>query len=417
MKQQIRVIKTQRDYDAALSRLSALMDQQFAPGSNEEAELELLALVIGAYERSKVPPVIPDPIESILFRMDQQKLNPKDLVPLIGSISKVSEVLARKRPLSLAMIRALHKGLGIPAEVLISASGEDDFDLSAEPQHNFNKFPLMEMLERGCFSDFKGGAKQVKEYAEELVRKFIRSEMSQKTSPALLRAPLHQSGSRVMDEYALMVWRICVLRKARAQAVTTKYREGSITEDWLRDLAKLSRFDSGPRLAQEYLADAGVSLVIEPHFKKTYLDGAAMLDDGKPIVALTLRHDRVDNFWFALLHELVHVHKHLSAKHMFIADNLEDKTRSGKEEDEADTGAREALIPVAEWKKAKVRASHTLDDALELANRLRIHPAIVAGRVRHETANWRLLNTLVKTVGEVSKNFEDQLGGLTPHTS
>lgn len=417
MKQQVRVIKTQRNYDVALSRLSALMDQEFAPGSNEEAELELLALVIEAYERSKVPPPIPDPIEAILFRMDQQKLNPKDLVPLIGSISKVSEVLARKRPLSLAMIRALRKGLGIPAEVLISASSEDDVDLSVEPQYNFDKFPLTEMLERGCFTDFKGSAKQVKEYAEELVRKFMRGVMNQGDSPALLRAPLYQSGSREMDEYALMVWRICVQKKAHNQAITAKYSEGSITEDWLRDLAKLSRFDSGPQLAKEYLADAGVSLVIEPHFKKTYLDGAAMLDDGKPIVALTLRHDRIDNFWFALLHELVHIQKHLSAKHMFIADNLEDKTRSGKEEEEADAGAREALIPTAEWKKAKVRTTHTLADALELANRLRIHPAIVAGRVRHENANWRLLSTLVRTSGEVSKNFEDQLGGLTLHTS
>lgn len=417
MKNQVRVIKTQRDYDAALSRLSALMDQELLPGSNEEAELELLALVIEAYERAKVPTVIPDPIEAILYRMDQQKLKPKDLEPLIGSISKVSEVLARKRPLSLNMIRALHKGLGIPADVLISAMGEGDFNLSAEPQYNFSKFPLLEMLERGCFPGFQDGAKQVKEYAEELVLSFLRSVQDHKASSALLRAPLHQNGSRVMDEYALIAWRGCVLKKAHTQTVNTKYRAGSITEEWLRDLAKLSRFDSGPKLAQEYLADAGIALVIEPHFKKTYLDGAAMLDDGKPIVALTLRHDRVDNFWFALLHELVHVSKHLTKKQMFIADNLEDKTRSGTEEEEADAGAKEALIPAAEWKKAKVRTSLALADAIELANRLRIHPAIVAGRVRHETANWRLLSTLVGTSGEVRRNFEDQLGGLTTHTS
>lgn len=417
MKQPVRVIKTQRDYDAALSRLSALMEREFAPGSSEEADLELLALVIEAYERSKIAPAHPDPIEAILFRMDQQKLSPKDLVPLIGSISKVSEVLARKRQLSLAMIRALYKGLGIPAEVLISASGEDDLDLTAAPQYNFSKFPLAEMMERGCFPDFKGGVTQVKDYAEELIRKFMRGVMHQQASPTLMRAPMHQSGSREMDSYALMVWRICVLKKARAQATTKKYREGSISEDWLRDLAKLSRFDSGPRLAQEFLADAGVSLVIERHFKKTYLDGAAMLDDRGPIVALTLRHDRVDNFWFALLHELVHVDKHLTAKRMFIADDLDDKTRSGKDEDDADAGAREALIPATEWKKAKVRTTHELDDALELANRLRIHPAIVAGRVRYETGNWRLLNPLVKTAGDVSRNFEDQLGGPVPHTS
>ena len=405
MKQQVRVIKTQRDYAASLARLSALMDQKFAHGSNQENELELLALVIEAYERSKVSPVILDPVEAIRFRMDQQKLAPKDLVPLLGSISKVSEILARKRQLSLAMIRALHKGLGIPAEVLISASAESNLDISVQPQYNFSKFPLLEMLERGCFVDYKGGAKRIKDYAEEEVRKFMRGVLTQKTPAALLRAPLHQNSSRKMDEYALIVWRICVLKKARAQKISAKYREGFLTEDWLRDVVKLSRFDSGPQLAQEYLADAGIALVIEPHFKRTYLDGAAMLDDGKPVVALTLRHDRIDNFWFALLHELVHVQKHLSATHMFIADDLEDKTRSGREENDADSGARELLIPAAEWKKAKVRTTHALGDALALANRLRIHPAIVAGRVRYETANWRLLSTLVGAAGEVSRNF------------
>ena len=261
------------------------------------------------------------------------------------------------------------------------------------------------MLERGCFVDYKGGAKRIKNCAEEEVRKFMRGVLTQKTPAALLRAPLHQNSSRKMDEYALIVWRICVLKKARAQKISAKYRDGLLTEDWLRDVVKLSRFDSGPQLAQEYLADAGIALVIEPHFKRTYLDGAAMLDDGKPVVALTLRHDRIDNFWFALLHELVHVQKHLSATHMFIADDLEDKTRSGREENDADSGARELLIPAAEWKKAKVRTTHTLGDALALANRLRIHPAIVAGRVRYETANWRLLSTLVGAAGEVSRNF------------
>ena len=133
MKQQVRVIKTQRDYAASLARLSALMDQTFTHGSNQENELDLLALVIEAYERRKVSPVILDPVEAICFRMDQQKLAPKDLVPLLGSISKVSEILARKRQLSLAMIRALHKGLGIPAEVLISASAESNLDISVQP--------------------------------------------------------------------------------------------------------------------------------------------------------------------------------------------------------------------------------------------------------------------------------------------
>lgn len=407
---QIRVIKTQRDYDDAVARLSALMDEEVKVGSNKEGELELLALVIESYERSKIDPVSPDAIEAILFRMDQMSLSKKDLIPYFGSLPKVSEVLARKRPLSLSMIRKVHKGLGIPAEILLG-DADEDIDLGQEPQYDYSKFPWQEMLERGYLQGVVDTVRHAKERGEELIRDFMRDVLSGAHRPALLRAPLHQSGSRVMDEYALLVWRVAVLKKARRQkhSLKTQYKAGAITAEWLRDLAKLSRFEHGPRLAIEYLADIGIILVIEEHFKKTYLDGAAMLDDGTPVVALTLRHDRIDNFWFALLHELVHVQKHLNPEHLFIADNLDDKTRSSKEEDEADDGAQEALIPASEWSAAKVSSNPTTANTLDLADKLRIHPAIVAGRVRHETENWRLLKGIT---GEVRHLFSDQLGGV-----
>lgn len=407
MKQQTRVIKTQRDYDDALARLSALMDDEIKPGSSKEDELELLALVIKSYESTKVEPVSPDPIDAILFRMDQMGLNKKDLIQYFGgSLSKVSEVLARKRPLSLAMIRNIHKGLEIPAEILLR---DDDIDLSEEPLYEHTKFPWQEMLDRGYFKGIVDTVRQAKERGEELIRDFMRDTLTGSHKPALLRAPLHQSGSRVMDEYALLVWRVAVLKKARQQKLKAQYKSGSITEEWLRDLAKLSRFEHGPRLAQEYLADIGIVLVIEDHFKKTYLDGAAMLDGDTPVVALTLRHDRIDNFWFALIHELVHVDKHLNPLHLFIADNLDDKTRSSLEETEADAGAREALIPLTEWDDSAVKINPTVKNATLLADKLRIHPSIVAGRVRYETDNWRLLNGLT---AEVRQLFEDQTGGV-----
>ena len=94
---QMRVLKTNGDHAAAVARLSELMDKDPAAGSADDAELELLALLIQSYEQSKFPPSPPDPIEAILFRMDQQRLAQKDLVPYIGSLSKVSEVLSRKR--------------------------------------------------------------------------------------------------------------------------------------------------------------------------------------------------------------------------------------------------------------------------------------------------------------------------------
>ena len=112
-----KVIKTEAEYEAALARVAELMDAQ--PGSPDEQELELFALLVEQYEQEHFPIAPPDPVEAILFRMEQEGLTRKDLAAYIGSPSKVSEVLNRKRPLSLSMIRALHRGLGIPADILV----------------------------------------------------------------------------------------------------------------------------------------------------------------------------------------------------------------------------------------------------------------------------------------------------------
>lgn len=406
MKQQVKVIKTQRDYDAAIVRLSALMDEDLVPGSSKEAELELLALVIESYERSKVAPVVPEPIESILFRMDQLGLKKVDLVPYMGSLPKVSEVLARKRPLNLAMIRKLHQGLGIPADVLL-AQTDDAVDLSEGLPYDKDKFPLKEMFERGYFEGFRGTLREARENTEELIRSFMRGIHLHPAQQARLRAPMHQSGSRLMDDYALLAWHVAVLKKARQIKFKSAYVKGSLTDERLKELARLSRFEQGPRLAQEFLADMGIALVFENHFNKTYLDGAAMVDGDRPVVALTLRHNRLDNFWFALLHELMHVKEHLGPDRFFIADNLEDKIhQQSQEEREADEGAREILIPHAEWLASNLISSPTRDAAMALADKLRIHPTIVAGRLRFETGNWRLLSSIK---AEVRCQFLDQL--------
>jgi len=113
----IKILKTEIEYDAALERIDSLMDAE--RGSLEEEELELLAILVEKYEQEYFPIDLPDPVEAIKFRMEQEGLSRKDMIEYLGSQSKVSEVLNYKRPLSLTMIRALSDGLNIPAEVLI----------------------------------------------------------------------------------------------------------------------------------------------------------------------------------------------------------------------------------------------------------------------------------------------------------
>jgi len=112
-----KVIKTEKDYQNALKRLEEIFDAK--KGTKYGDELDLLSLLIDNYEKVKFPLDLPDPIEAIKFRMEQLGYNQNDLTKVIGLKSRVSEILNKKRKLSLEMIRKLHEVLGIPTEVLV----------------------------------------------------------------------------------------------------------------------------------------------------------------------------------------------------------------------------------------------------------------------------------------------------------
>lgn len=114
---EIHPIKTEADYEAALHEIEMLFDAK--PDTPEEDRLDVLVTLVEAYEAQHYPMPYPDPIEAILFTLDSRGQIRKDLEPYIGSRARVSEILNRKRPLTLEMIRKLHEGLGIPAEILI----------------------------------------------------------------------------------------------------------------------------------------------------------------------------------------------------------------------------------------------------------------------------------------------------------
>lgn len=113
----LKILKTKEDYEAALIRLEAIFDSK--KGEDTADELELLSLLLENYENQQHPIDLPDPIEAIKFRMDQLGFKQKDLAKALGQKSRVSEVLNKKRKLSIEMIRKLHETLGIPSEVLI----------------------------------------------------------------------------------------------------------------------------------------------------------------------------------------------------------------------------------------------------------------------------------------------------------
>jgi HTH-type transcriptional regulator/antitoxin HigA len=166
----IKLIKTKHDHEQALARLMNLMDIDVEPNSAESDELDVLALLIEKYEQEMFPIDPPDPVEAIKFRMEQQGLIKKDLIPYIGSAPKVTEVLNGTRNLSINMIRKLHQGLGISLDVLIK---EPAHQKAISSNVDWEAFPIAEMRSRGYFDGFSGSARELKEYCAETLTSFI----------------------------------------------------------------------------------------------------------------------------------------------------------------------------------------------------------------------------------------------------
>ncbi|MFQ5788122.1 MAG: ImmA/IrrE family metallo-endopeptidase [Thermodesulfobacteriota bacterium] len=396
----IKIIKTNKDYDEALKNVESLMDRDSKPGSSDANKLELLLLLIKDYEDKYFPVEAPDPIEAILFRMEQEDLQPRNLIPYIGSRSKVSEVLSRKRPLTLTMIRALHEGLGIPIKSLI----KEDKPKSVESDEiDWSFFPVREIIKRGWvkthFSDIKA-------HAKDIILEFLQPLDSENLVPTLYRMTENVRTARKIDRYSLMMWNARIIILSNKYRNSRKYKKGRVSKEFIKEIIQLSNFNDGPKRAREFLMENGIPLVVEPHLPRTHLDGAAILTENGPTIGLTIRYDRLDNFWFSLAHELSHIHLHLEKYNMSFFDyELEADTDDPKEK-EADEFASECLVPSSEWKISPASTLQTTGAANRLAKKLNIHPAIVAGKMRHYFKNYRILNQLIGH-NEVKKYFED----------
>jgi HTH-type transcriptional regulator/antitoxin HigA len=269
---------------------------------------------------------------------------------------------------------------------------------------NPKNYPFKEMYKKKWFEGFTGTLNEAMQQADILLFKlFDRSGMNSNSALSLHRKKVRTGGQ--YNLLALEAWHAQVISKAKKQTVP-EFNNEIITETWLKNLASLSVKENGPSEAAKYLMDSGIRFVIEPQIEGTYLDGAAILFDNKfPVVALTLRYDRLDNFWFVLFHEIAHVKDHLTGDLDAVFDDLDSK--SDGIESEADNFALNALIANDIWKKSLVRFSPTKETILNQAQKLSVHPALIAGRIRRETGKYYQLTDLIGQ-GEVRKHFTDQ---------
>lgn len=394
-----KVIRTEEQYTAYLDEVQALISQAPKLSSQKSERLELLTVLLESYENSKYPVESPDPIDAILFRMNEKGLKQADLVPYFGTSSRVSEVLNRKRPLTVQMIRALTIGLGISADTLVGASLPDS--PAAKGDVDWSKFPIKEMTRRGWIENV---GKVAKDSIEDLVKGFI-SDAGLQFGAASFRKTFYGEAETPTSRYALYAWLARVIQKARdKKGSLVEYDADVLSASYLKELAQLSRFDAGPLLAVEQLEKSGIAVVIEPALKGTLLDGAALKDaDGTPIIGLTLRYDRLDNFWYTLIHEVAHIWKHVTDGDAFL-DDL-DASSEDRREAEANRLAREAFIPRVQWRRSEAYTSPSKESIEKFAKDLKISPAIIAGRLRKESGNYGLFSDLVGQ-NQVRKLFQ-----------
>lgn len=268
----------------------------------------------------------------------------------------------------------------------------------------WTQFPYKEMAKRGWIDVSRG---------ENPVPK-VREYFSRAAGPQFASA-YHKKkmrGATVPSEYALLAWQARILDRAREFSAAYSMPNFEMNDSWVPSLIELTKRDDGPSKAKSLLASKGITLVIERHLTGSYLDGAAMLDNtGRPVIGLTLRHDRLDNFWFVLMHELGHVFLHLYDG--FRYDYFDDESGADNDEIElaADHFALDSLVPHEKWDLCLSRFALS-EEAVKIdAENLGIHPSIIAGRIRKERANYTILNGLVGQ-GLVRQQFEDSLNEI-----
>ena len=387
----MKIIKNEKEYKIALARAEELIDIDPEDNTKEAEDLDLLTMLINKYEDEMYPIDIPDPIDAIKFRMEQQGLRYVDMTPYFGSKSRVSEVLNRKRGLSLSMIRKLNKELGIPAEVLITESGRTiPEDIEGV---EWNRFPVVELVKNNWI-DFTGSIHSIKENSEELIRGFFsQADFNLQNNSVFFRRSIRSD--KFVDDYGLAAWYAKVLIDQNNIPIENNYKDKILGDDFFRELKMLSFFDKGPLLASEYLLKFGIKLVVVPHLKGILIDGAVFFNSNMdPVIGITLRYDRIDYFWFTLFHELSHLALHLKNSDDYFFDDLSGNKDLSDIEKEADSYAEKLLIDNKEWKKF-YKKYLSEEDIKTFARDERIAPAIVAGRIQKERNDFSHFRNLL----------------------
>ena len=306
----------------------------------------------------------------------------RDLAEIMGRPEQaISEIINDKKQITPETARELASAFGTSVDLWMNLEASYRLHLAQRKAEEemirrrarlYTVAPYGELVSRGWIED----RENLDEQEQELCRFLGVSSLDEQ--PCLALAARHSAHGEP-ERLALIAWAKRVEYLARRQSV------GPFSADRLQeaisDLLNLAAEPEHVRSVPDRLLHAGVHLAIVPHLRQTYLDGAAFYVDDRPVVALTLRYDRLDSFWFTLLHELAHI---VLGHQGIYLDRLDDGRVMTDEERQADQQAQDWLIDRQEHDRFVRRGAYTSAAIRQFAHQRRRHPAIVVGRLQHD---------------------------------
>lgn len=310
----------------------------------------------------------------------------------------------RYRSIGMGNYRKIASALGV--EILAQLKTGPQVQFAGPPQKpELDEQTVRRVLVHADKHHWFEDAPNAKNDADRLLN-YIGDSNAKLGSPTLLRTGTLTSD--LSQDLLMIAWRARVVARAEKAISAVDARFDLLDISWLSELSRLSRETNGPRKAVDMLREQGIVLIVEPQISGLRLDGVALLIGGVPVVGMTIRNDRIDNFWFTLLHELAHIFlHHRMGLSVGFYDDL-DAVSADEIETEADEFASSALIPTEVWRVSAARIARDPTPVEKFAEQLGIHPAIVFGRIRMERNNYKIFVDRIGS-GSVRSQFVDQV--------
>lgn len=335
----------------------------------------------------------------------REDLNQKQLSEILGVLpSFLNEIIKGKRPITADMAILLEEALGISAEYWMRFQSQYEIDKAKQKEKNIEKIKWMKLWEivkaNVPISYFRkqgyltGELKTDIQKINEIYEVCSVDELIEKISEQEYKNSYHRKSEKLkIDEHNMLAWDVLAVYEAK------RLKVNAFNFDHLpqlnRELGKIfyKNKHTVERVKQK-LQEFGIKFLIIPKISKAPIDGFSFWSENNPAIALTLRHNRIDNFAFTLMHEIGHIDLHIrNNRNKKFMDLI--KIENNRLENEANTYAQDQLIPKDLWDELQEHYGH-FDDSLmnKIAKKHHIHPGIIFGRYCFETDNYKRLTKI-----------------------